>query len=74
MQFLVVLVLAAVLLHFGDASELVESAAKLQQSAQQMFDERNEAVINIIADHFPELNREEMHKRRLFLSKNTKYL
>jgi hypothetical protein len=73
MLFLVVLVLVAVLLHVGAASEVVESAAELQQNAQRMIDERNEAVINIIADHLPELNREEVHKRRLF-SHYTKYL
>ena len=73
MLFLVVLVLVAVLLHVGAASEVVESAAELQRNAQRMVDERNEAVINIIADHLPELNREEEHKRRLF-SHYTKYL
>jgi hypothetical protein len=72
-MFLVVLVLVAVLLHVGAASELVESAEELQQNAQRMIDERNEAVINIIADHLPELNREEVHKRRLF-SHYTKYI
>jgi hypothetical protein len=35
MQFLVVLILAAVLLHIGDASILVDSQAELGQQAQQ---------------------------------------
>jgi len=65
MQFLVVLVLVAVLLHIGNASELVESVTQLQKNAQLMVDESDEAVVNTIPEHFPEMNREEMHKRRL---------
>ena len=73
MQFIVLLVLVAVLLRGGDASELEELTQELQQKTQQVIDEANEAAVNIIADHFPELNREEMHERRL-LPTYTKYL
>ena len=64
MQFLVVFILVAVLLHIGDASELVDSKAEIQK-AQQMVDERHEALINVITEHFPDLNKEAMHERRL---------
>ena len=72
MQFLVVLVLVAVLLSIGDASELVDSKAEIQK-LQQMVDERHEALINVITEHFPDLNKEAMHERRL-LQSYTKYL
>ena len=72
MQFLVVLVLVAVLLSIGDASELVDSKAEIQK-LQQIVDERHEALINVITEHFPDLNKETLHERRL-LQLYTKYL
>jgi len=64
MQFPVVLVLLAVLLSIGDASELVDSTAEIQK-LQQIVDERHETLINMISEHFPDLNKEKMHERRL---------